>query len=130
MKTKTWIFYVSHAHSFRSFCTAHFTRQNCQSHIHLPLLVPWTNSLIYTPRFLCSHLSTHIILLHQNYLYSFCHAPNPTIKIGTWQPPHAYEVSTLKVCKAFLATKIYPQKLKSNKSKYLNNFFMNRSPII
>ena len=71
MKTKRWIFYVSHAHSFRSFCTAHFTRQNCQSHIHLPLLVPWTNSLIYTPRFLCSHLSTHIILLHQNYLYSF-----------------------------------------------------------
>ena len=46
-----------------------------------------------------------------------CHAPNPTIKIGTWQPPHTYKVSILKVCKAFLATKIYPQKLKSNKSK-------------
>ena len=35
---------------------------------------------------------------------------------------HAYKVSTLQVCKAFLATKIYPQKLKSNKSKIPQQF--------
>ena len=40
-----------------------------------------------------------------------CHALNPTIKIGTWQPPHANKVSPLQVCKAFLATKIDPQNL-------------------
>ena len=39
--------------------------------------------------------------------FTYCHALNPTIKIGTWQPPHTYKVSTLQVCKAFLATKIY-----------------------
>ena len=53
-----------------------------------------------------------------------CHASNPSIKIGTWQLPHAYKVSTLQVCKAFLATKIYPQKLNQINPKYLNNFFM------
>ena len=56
----------------------------------------------------------------------FCHAPNPTTKIDTWQPPHAYKVSIQQVCKVFLASKIYPQKLKSINPKYLNNFFMNR----
>ena len=59
-----------------------------------------------------------------------CHAQNPTIKIGTWQPPHAYNVRPLQVCKAFLTTKIYPKKLNQLNPKYLNNFFMNRSPII
>ena len=55
------------------------------------------------------------------YTDSYCHAPNPTIKIGTWQPPHAYKVSPLQVCKAFLATKIYPQ-IKSIKSKIPQQF--------
>ena len=51
----------------------------------------------------------------------YCHAPNPTIKIGTWQPLQAYKVSHLQVCKAFLATKIYPQ-IKSIKSKIPQQF--------
>ena len=59
-----------------------------------------------------------------------CHAPNLTIKIGTWQPPHANKVSPLQVCKAFLTTKNYTKKLHQINPKYLNNFFMNRSPII
>ena len=59
------------------------------------------------------------IILNLKWIYSKlviekqnCHAPNPTIKIGTWQSPHAYKVSTLQACKAFLATKIYPQKFR------------------
>ena len=48
----------------------------------------------------------------QNYhkAQTSCHAPNPTIKIGTWQWPYAYKVFTLQVCKVFLATKSYPQR--------------------
>ena len=59
-----------------------------------------------------------------------CHAPNPTIKISMRQLPHAYKVSPLQVYKTFLATKIYSKKLNKLNPKYLNNFFMNRSPII
>ena len=70
-----------------------------------------------------------IVLLFHIYLY-YCHASNPTRKIGTWQWPHAYKVSTLQVCKIFFATKIYPKKLHQINPKYLNNFFINRSPII
>ena len=53
-----------------------------------------------------------------------CHALKASIKICTWQLPHAYKISTLQVCKAFLATKIYPKKLNQINPKYLNNFFM------
>ena len=49
-----------------------------------------------------------IVLLFHIYLY-YCHASNPIRKIGTWQRPHAYKVSTLQVCKTFFATKIYPK---------------------
>ena len=57
--------------------------------------------------------------------YTYCHAPNPTIKIGTWQPPHIYKVSPLQVCKTFLATKIYSQ-IKSIKSKIPQQFLYER----
>ena len=113
----------------RSFCFSlpNFMRFRLQGHwfllvpcvmilsTHESLGMPWWSILHYF--FMKSWLSIY-------------HAPNPTIKIDTWQPPHAYKVSTLQVCKAFLATKIYPQKLKSVSPKYLNNFFMNRFPII
>ena len=62
----------------------------------------------------------------RNYL---CHSLNLTIKIDKWQLPHAYKVSTLQACKAFLATKIYPQNF-DNKFKIPQTFFMNKSPII
>ena len=34
-------------------------------------------------------------LCHVSFAHDIYHAPNPTIKTGTWQPPHAYKVSTL-----------------------------------
>ena len=61
---------------------------------------------------------SHILKTNRN---GPCHAPNPTLKIGTWQPLHAYKVSPLQVRKAFLATKIYPQ-IKSIKSKMPQQF--------
>ena len=56
--------------------------------------------------------------------------PEPNYKDRHMTTPHAYKVSPLQVYKAFLATKIYSQKLNQLNPKYLNNFFMNRSPTI
>ena len=70
---------------------------------------------------LCSKIFSIFCFLLLHFPKIQCHAPNPTIKIGTWQPPHAYKVSPLQVCKAFLATNIYPQ-IKSIKSKMPQQF--------
>ena len=115
---------------FKCFCFVLTYKSTSYSTIFslVDLLCPFLSILLY--KFVFVWPSPYCLLLMTLSLFSLsslslylltslavCDAPNPTIKIGMWQPPHAYKVSTLKVCKAFLATKIYPQKLKSNKSK-------------
>ena len=83
----------------------------------------WIVSLQLKPQFGLVLFRVDNVNFGRNH-WSNCLAPNPSIKIGTWQLLHTRKVSTLQVCKAFLATKIYPQKLNKINPKYLNNFFM------
>ena len=83
----------------------------------------WIVSLQLKPQFGLVLFQVDNVNFGRNH-WSSCHAPKPSIKIGTWQLLHTHKVSTLQVCNAFLATKIYPQKSNQINPKYLNNFFV------
>ena len=75
---------------------------------------------------ICDCLNPEVSII----ILCWCHVPNQTIKIGTWQRPHAYKVITLQVCKAFLAQKKIILKIFINKFKIPQTFFMNKFLII
>ena len=56
------------------------------------------------------------------FVHDLLSRPEPNYKTKHVTTAARLYVSTLQVCKAFLATKIYPQKLKSNKSKVPQKF--------